>query len=56
VNARHMAITIGIRTDLVKSLISAELDLTRAGLRVRRKARNGGNFVWRMAYRPSMPH
>jgi len=41
VSARHVSIVIGIRPDLVKSLISAELDCTRASLRVRRK---GGNF------------
>jgi len=41
VSARHVSIVIGIRPDLVKSLIRAEPDCTRAGLRVRRK---GGNF------------
>jgi hypothetical protein len=41
VGARHVSNAIRIRPDLVKSLISAELDCTRAGLRVRR---NGGNF------------
>ncbi len=44
VSARHVSIVIGIRPDLVKSLISAELDCTRASLRVRRKGRKGGNF------------
>jgi hypothetical protein len=43
VSARHVSIVIGIRPDLVKSLRSAELDCTRASLRVRRKGRKGGN-------------
>jgi hypothetical protein len=41
VSARHVSNAIGIRPDLVKSLICAELDYTRASLQVRRK---GGNF------------
>jgi hypothetical protein len=37
VSARHVAIVIGTRPDMVKRLIQAELDATRASLRVRRK-------------------
>ena len=43
-SARRVSIVIGIRPDLVKSLISAELDCTRASLRVRRKGRNECHF------------
>ena len=52
VSARHVSIVIGIRPDLVKSLISAELDSTRARLRVRRRK---AISVWLVAYQPSTP-
>jgi integrase len=42
VSARHVAIAIGIRPDLVKYLIRPELDSTRASLQVRRK---GSTFL-----------
>jgi hypothetical protein len=46
VNSRHVNIVIGIRPDLVKSLISLELDCTRASLRVATQGKRFPSGGW----------